>query len=115
LFSPEAVQSKRNIEAIEVGPNALMSGRIIDYKPAAVRPFEEVKEEIRAQLTRKAASELAQKAGQEKLALLAQGKNEKDVGVSFAPPLTLKRNQVQAGFPAEALTRIFQIDPVHLP
>jgi len=28
LFSPESLQSKRNTEAIEVGPNALMAGRI---------------------------------------------------------------------------------------
>jgi peptidyl-prolyl cis-trans isomerase D len=115
LFSPESVQSKRNVEATEVGPNALMSGRILEYKPAAVRPFEEVKEEIRTQLARKAGSEMAQKAGQEKLALLTQGKSEKEAGVEFAPPVTLNRNQVQAGFPADALTRIFQIDPARLP
>ena len=115
LFSPESVQSKRNVEATEVGPNALMSGRILEHKPAAVRPFEEVKEEIRMQLARKSGSEMAQKAGQEKLALLTQGKSEKEAGVEFAAPVTLNRNQVQAGFPADALTRIFQIDPARLP
>jgi hypothetical protein len=39
-----------------------------------VRPFAEVTEAIRQQLTRKAATEMAQKQGQEKLALLEQGK-----------------------------------------
>jgi peptidyl-prolyl cis-trans isomerase D len=115
LFSPESVQSKRNVEATEVGPNALMSGRIIEYKPAALRPFEDAKEEIRTQLARKAASELAQKAGLEKLALLTQGKSEKEAGVTFAPPVVLNRSQVQAGFSNEALTQIFQIDPARLP
>ena len=115
LFSPESVQSKRNVEATEVGPNALMSGRIIEYKPAALRPFEDAKEEIRMQLTRKSAGELAQKEGLEKLALLTQGKSEKEAGVTFAPPVVLNRTQVQAGFSSEALTQIFQIDPARLP
>ena len=59
LFSPESVQSKRNTDAIEVAPNTLIAGRIVEYKPAAPRPFAEVKDEIRAQLQRRAASELA--------------------------------------------------------
>ena len=58
-----------------------MAGRIVEYKPAALRPFDDVKDEIRRQLVRKAASELAQKAGREKLALLEQGKSDKEAGV----------------------------------
>ena len=80
LFSPESMPAKRNTEAIEIGPNALMAGRIVEYKPAAPRPFDEVKDEIRRQLVRKAAGEIAQKVGREKLALLEQGKSDKDVG-----------------------------------
>ncbi len=115
LFSPESIQGRRNTEAIEIGPNALMAGRIVDHKPVSVRPFAEVTEEIRRQLTRKAATEMAQKQGQEKLALLEQGKSAQEAGVSFAPPVTLARNQVQPGFPPDALTRIFQIDPAKVP
>ena len=114
LFSPESVQSKRNTEAIEVAPNALMAGRIIEYKPAAPRPFDEVKDEIRQQLARKAASELAQKAGREKLALLEQGK-DREAGVSFAKPVTLMRNQAQPGFAPDALKVIFDADARKLP
>ncbi len=115
LFSPESVQSKRNTEAIEVAPNTLMSGRIIEYKPAAVRPFDEVKEEVRQRLILKEASAMAQKVGREKLALLEQGKSDKDVGLSFAAPVTLTRDQVQKGYTPEALTKIFQADAAHLP
>src|SRR4029450_6017845 len=74
LFSSDSIQGKRNTEAIEVAPNSLISGRIVDSKAAAPRPFDQVKEEIRLQLLRKAASELAQKAGQEKLKMLEAGK-----------------------------------------
>ena len=114
LFSPESVQSKRNTEAMEVAPNALMAGRIIEYKPAAPRPLAEVQDEIRQQLAHKAASDLAQKAGREKLALLEQGK-DREAGVSFGKPVTLTRNQAQPGFAADALKVIFDADARKLP
>ena len=112
LFSPEAIQSKRNTEAIEVAPNALMAGRIVEYKPATPKPLADVKDEIRQQLTRQAASEMALAAGREKLALLGQGK---DAGVAFDKPVALTRNQVQPGMTAEALKRIFEADEAKLP
>ena len=112
VFSPESLQAKRNTEAIEIGPNVLMAARVVEYKPAAPRPFADVQAEIRRQLERKAASDLAHKAGQEKLALLQQGK---DVGIAFGKPVLLTRNQPQAGFPPGALTVIFQTDASKLP
>ena len=115
LFSPESIQGKRNTEAIEVAPNALMAGRIVEYKPAAARPFDDVKDEIRRQLTLRGASELAHKAGQEKLALLEQGKSEKEAGLAFGKPVSLQRGQPQPGFTPEAVTRVFQADPAKLP
>jgi peptidyl-prolyl cis-trans isomerase D len=115
LFSPESIQAKRNTEAIEIAPNTLMSARIVEYKPSAPRPFDEVKEAIRAQLVGKAASELAQKAGNEKLVLLREGKSDKDAALAFGKPVTLARGQVQPGYTAEALTRIFQADGSKLP
>ncbi|MEO8508591.1 MAG: SurA N-terminal domain-containing protein [Betaproteobacteria bacterium] len=115
LFSPESIQGKRNTEAIEVAPNTLIAGRIVEYKPAAPRPFAEVKDEIRSQLARKAASELAQKAGLEKLKLLRDGKSDKDAGAAFGKPVTVGRGQFQAGLPPEVLTRVFQVNPDKLP
>jgi peptidyl-prolyl cis-trans isomerase D len=114
LFSPESVQSKRNTEAIEVGPNALMAGRIVEYRPAAPRPLAEVQEEIRQQLTKRAASELAQKAGLEKLALLEQGK-DREAALTFAKPVTLSRNQPQPGVTPEALKKIFELPSGKVP
>jgi peptidyl-prolyl cis-trans isomerase D len=115
LFSPESISGRRNTEAIEVGPNTLMAGRIVEYKAAAPRPFADVKDEILRQLVRQAASEMAQKAGRERLALLEQGKSEKDAGVTFSKSLTLARNQLQPGVTPEALTRIFQVDAAKVP
>jgi peptidyl-prolyl cis-trans isomerase D len=115
LFSPESLNGKRNTDAMEVGPNTLMAGRVLEYKPAAPRPFDEVKEEIRRQLAQRAASERAQKEGREKLALLESGKSDKDAGVTFGKAVTLTRSQVQPGFPPEALARVFQADAAKLP
>ena len=112
LFSSESVQGKRNTEAIEVGPNALMAGRIVEYKPAAPKPFDEVKDEIRQQLTKARASDMAAKTGSEKLALLAAGK---DAGVTFDKAVTLGRNQAQPGVTAAALKDIFETGERKLP
>jgi peptidyl-prolyl cis-trans isomerase D len=114
LFSPESIQGKRNTEAIEVGPNALMAGRIVEHKPAAPRPLAQVQDEIRAQLVRKAATDLAEKAGREKLALLEQGK-ESEAGLAFGKPVAITRNQVQPGFTPDALKAIFAAEPRKLP
>jgi peptidyl-prolyl cis-trans isomerase D len=115
LFSPESIAAKRNTEAIEIGPNAMMAARIVEYKPAAPRPFDDVKEEIRRQLVRQAAVELSQKAGREKLVQLEQGKSDKDVGVTFSKPVAVARNRPLPGFTPDAVTRIFQADVSKLP
>ena len=115
LFSPESIAAKRNTDAIEVGPNTLMAARLVEYKAAAPRPFEQVRDEIHRQLARAAAVELAQKAGREKLALLEQGKPDRDVGLAFSKPVVLSRSQQQPGLTPEAVTRIFQADAAKLP
>jgi peptidyl-prolyl cis-trans isomerase D len=112
VFSPESLQAKRNTEALEVAPNTLMAARVLEYKAPTLRAFDDVKVEIRRQLERNAASELAQKAGEEKLALLEKGN---DAGMSFGKPVTLTRNQTQPGFPPEALIRIFLANASKLP
>ena len=102
--------AKRNTEAFEVGPNTLMAGRVVEYKAAAPRPFDDVKDEIRRQLVRREASEMAQKAGLAKLALLEQGKSDKEAGVTFGKPVSVLRNQMQPGFSPDALTKVFRVD-----
>ncbi len=115
LWSPESLSAKRNTEAMEIAPNTLMAGRVVEYKPAVPRPFDQVKDEIARQLVAKQASEIAQARGRDKLAALEQGKSDKDEGLVFGNPVTLRRNQMQPGFPPEAMVRIFQADPAKLP
>jgi peptidyl-prolyl cis-trans isomerase D len=115
LFAPESIQGKRNTEAIEIGPNTLIAARIVEYKAAAPRPFDEIKGELRQQLVRKAASDLASEAGRAKIALLNEGKPDKVAGLTFGKPVQLSRNQPQPGVPPDAAARIFEVSQDKLP
>lgn len=68
LFSDEAIKNKRNTEAVEVAPSTLIAGRVMEYKPVAKRPFEEVKSIIAEHVKQTEAANLAKKAGEAKLA-----------------------------------------------
>ncbi len=115
LFSPDSVQGKRNTEAMEIAPNTLMAGRIVEYKPATPVPFDQVKEQIRRELVETQAAQAAQKEGEAKLAALAQGKSEKDVGLSFGAPVKVSRSQSQPTMLPDAVQKVFRADPTKLP
>ena len=68
LFSADALERKRNTEAVEFGPNQMVSGRVVQYQPARTRPYEEVKAQVRELVVNAKAAELARKDGAQKLA-----------------------------------------------
>ncbi|MDE2428309.1 MAG: SurA N-terminal domain-containing protein [Burkholderiales bacterium] len=72
IFSDEALKKKHNTEAIEVAPNTLIAGHVVEYKAAFKRPFDEVKATIVAKVTESEAESLAEKEGKAKLASLQQ-------------------------------------------
>ena len=88
VFSPANVAAKKNSEAIDLGSNSLISARVLEYKASAVRPLDKVRMQIILQLQRKLATELAAKAGAEKLALLSAGK---DAALTFGAAQKLTR------------------------
>ncbi len=92
LFSADSIEKKRNTEAVEIAPNQLVAGRIINYQAARALPFAEVKESVRARVLRQKALELAQKEGQEKLALLTKDA----MALTFPAPIQVARNQQQS-------------------
>lgn len=77
IFSDDVIKNKRNTDAIEVVPNTLVAARILDYKPAALRPLSEVRGQIREKLQRQQAQELAVKQGQSLLEKLSGGAGPK--------------------------------------
>jgi peptidyl-prolyl cis-trans isomerase D len=68
LFSSEAIRSKRNTEALEIGPNQMVSGRVVQHSPARLLPFAEVKDKILSAVRARQALALARKEGEARLA-----------------------------------------------
>ncbi|OWW20282.1 SurA N-terminal domain-containing protein [Noviherbaspirillum denitrificans] len=110
LFSDEAIKNKRNTEAVEVAPSTLVAGRVVEYKPVSKRPFEEVQSVIRERVTQIETTNLARKAGEEKLAALKGGADA--AGFSAARTVSRTKNQNVA---PEALRAIMKADTSKLP
>ncbi len=68
IFSDDSLKNKRNTEAVQAGPNVLIAGRVIEFKPASKRPLAEVAAVIRERVTVEEAVKLARQAGEAKMA-----------------------------------------------
>ncbi len=110
LFAPDAVERKRNTEAVEFGPNQMVSGRIAQYSPARTRPYDEVKELVRERVVAAKAAELARKDGEAKLA--AWKANPAAAELPAAAPLS--RTDV-GKHPRQVVEAALRLDPAKLP
>ena len=110
LFGPDAVERKRNTEALEIGPNQMVSGRITQHTPARTRPFAEVKAQVRERVVADKAAELARKEGQEKLAAWKAN----PAAATLPAPVTLSR-QDAARHPRPVIEAALRADPATLP
>ena len=110
LFGDDAIQKKRNTEAVETGPNQLVAGRIVQYAPARTRPLEEVRAAVRDRLVAERSAELARQAGQARLA----GWKAKPEEAAASPAQVLSRDQAQ-GVAPKVLDAVLRADPSALP
>jgi len=106
------LKEHRNTEAVEVSPNNLISARVVDYKPAAPRTFDEVKGGIEDYLKLEKAAQLAAKAGDSALANLQQGKEV--ASLEWIPSVTVDRKDAQ-GLTDLAMSNLFKINTGKLP
>ncbi len=111
IFTDDVIKNKRNSEAVEVAPGELMAARIVDYKPAALRPLDAVRSEITRKLTDQEALALARKAGEEMLAQLRAGK---PADVKWPAAKTMSREDPN-GFDTGTVATIFRVDTAKLP
>jgi peptidyl-prolyl cis-trans isomerase D len=72
LFADDVVKNKHNSDVVEIAPNTLIAGRVVEYKPQSKRPFEEVQAAVRERVTMAEEAKLAEQAGTAKLAALKQ-------------------------------------------
>jgi peptidyl-prolyl cis-trans isomerase D len=110
LFSPDAVERKRNTEAVEFGPNQMVAGRITQHVPARTRPFEEVKAQVREQVVAREAAELAKKEGQAKLAAWQAAP-----ATAQLPPAAPLSRQGAVQQPRQVVEAALRADPTKLP
>lgn len=111
LFSDDAIKNKRNIEAVEVAPNTLLSARILEHVEAEAASFEKVKADIE-QLVREESARLAKESGEATLAELKKSGDDKEL--NWSPAKTLSRLQGQQ-VPPDAVKAIFRADTEKLP
>jgi peptidyl-prolyl cis-trans isomerase D len=110
LFTDDVIKSKHNTEAIEVAPNVLIAGRMVEYKPQSIKPFAEVQAIVRERVTQEQEAALAQQAGAAKLTALQQ----KDDTTGFAAEKSVSRVKPQ-DLDADVLTALMKVDTAKLP
>jgi len=111
IFNDEAVKNKRNTAAIEVSTNTLVAARVLEHKPAAERPLNEVQEVIRQKLLYQQAAELAVKHGKEMLEQLRSGSNLK---LNWSAAETVTRGK-HGSLDVELARQVFQANTAGLP
>jgi peptidyl-prolyl cis-trans isomerase D len=108
VFSEEGLQLKRNSEAVEVRPNTLVAARMLEYRPASYKPFEELSVELGARLQRELADAQAVKRGKDAVEKLRQGQEVAEL--KWGSPIAVTR-QSAAHLGEVALSEIFKADP----
>jgi peptidyl-prolyl cis-trans isomerase D len=110
LFAPDAIEKKRNTEAVEVGSNQLVSGRVVQYTPARTQPLAEVKAVVRQRWLAQRGAEEARKDG---IAKLASWKAS-PATATLAAPVLVSREQAQQ-LPVQIVDAALRADTSALP
>ncbi|MDW8468479.1 MAG: SurA N-terminal domain-containing protein [Burkholderiales bacterium] len=111
LFSADAVQHRRNTDAVEVAPGTLVAARVLEHQPAAQKKFEEVREEVERRLRRREAAAAARREAEATLEKLKAGE---EVRVSWGRTLVVSR-RATGGLGTEAVARLMAADAAKLP
>jgi peptidyl-prolyl cis-trans isomerase D len=110
IFSPDAIEKKRNTEAFEVAPKQLVSGRIAQYTAARTLPLAEVKERVREKLLSVRSFEMAKKEGTDKLVAWKAA----PASAVMQNAVVIARNQPQ-NFPMPLIEAALKADASKLP
>ncbi len=110
LFSEEALDKRRNVDAVEVGAGTMVAARVVEHRPAQRLPFDQVKDAIEAELRAEEAARMASAAGEAAVAALQKGETADG---SWGEALT-----VQRGSPVlapQAVQAVFGANTASLP
>ncbi|MDD2545992.1 MAG: SurA N-terminal domain-containing protein [Burkholderiaceae bacterium] len=92
LFSADSLEHKRNTEAVEIGPNQMVAGRVTAYTPARNLPLDEVRDRVRALYVADQSAALARKEGEAKM---LAWKASPDSASGLSPAIVVSRDQLQ--------------------
>jgi peptidyl-prolyl cis-trans isomerase D len=110
LFAGDAIDKKRNTEAIETGSGQLASARVVQHMPARTLPLTEVREQVRERLVAQRATELAREEGEKRLQAWKAG----GADTGLAAPVVISRENPQ-GLLQPVLIAALSTDPKALP
>ena len=110
VFSADAINNKRNTEALEIAPSQLAAARITQYTPARTLPLAEVRQAVRERVVRARAAELARQEGQKQLAAWKAAPASASVGTAQV----VSRDQPQ-GLQGALLDAVLRADGSQLP
>ena len=111
LFSADSLDKKRNTEALDVGGNQLVSGRVVTHSAAHARPFAEVRDDVRTAFVNQRGAEQARNEGQARLKAWTE---QPATATSLPAPVTLSRDEPQ-GQPSQLVEAVLRADPSKLP
>lgn len=97
LFSSDALEAKRNTDAVEIGANQLVAGRVVAYEPARTLAFDEVKARVQQQWMTEKSAALAKAEGQSRL---EAWKAAPASARGLSAPLVVSRDNTQGQVPA---------------
>ena len=111
LFSDDSVKNKRNIEAVQASPGVYVSARVVDFHPASILPYKEVAEEVKRQVSLRAAEKLAVSAASERFSSIQKDPNNSS---GFGSAIWVSRNK-PADIVGSTLDEIMAANPAKLP
>jgi peptidyl-prolyl cis-trans isomerase D len=108
-FADEIVDSGRNSELVELAEDHVLVLRVTEHHVPTTRPLDEVREQIREELVRQRAIELAEEAAQGFLADLEQGVDPAESAAARSGMYTAAAwvTRTDAGPPTEVLSTAF--------
>lgn len=111
LFSPDSIKSKQNTEAIEVQPGVLVAARVMEHRPARVRPLADVSQVIEARLRAEQGTRLLTQKGEATIQTLAKGE---EAGLNWSAFQIVGR-QPSTTLDAAGAKAVFRLDTSKLP
>jgi len=111
VFGNDALRNKRNTEAVETAPSQMAAARVVQYNPARLEAFAEVKPHARELLVKQLAAAQAVKAGEARIAALRKSGDD----VAGLESAQLVSRALARGLPRKVLDGILSADASKLP